>query len=168
MRSATWLSIICFVGLEVSLAVAKAPGGLYELSEVTVKDTRTGLVWQRLMDNSACGGDGLCTFDGARDYCAALQLGGSGDWRVPNMKELQTIVDETEQFRLVDSVAFPNIDVPPVGEVLMPGFTTGRFHYWTSTKLPGQPDRAGAVYFASGGGAIYFEVTRQFRVRCVR
>lgn len=52
----------------------------------TVTDHATGLVWQQA--------DYLSTdWQDAVDYCENLSLGMKTDWRLPNVKELQSIVD---------------------------------------------------------------------------
>ncbi|MCB1172476.1 MAG: DUF1566 domain-containing protein [Leptospiraceae bacterium] len=56
-------------------------------SNGTVTDSATSLVWQKADDGNSY------TFPGAINYCNSLSLGGQSDWRVPNAKELQSIVD---------------------------------------------------------------------------
>jgi len=53
----------------------------------TITDTATGLTW--MQSDSGLGMD----WESALNYCEALDLGGSSDWRLPNAKELQSIVD---------------------------------------------------------------------------
>ena len=53
----------------------------------TVTDNATGLTWQKSDDGQTR--DWL----GALQYCEALTLAGHDDWRLPNIKELQSIVD---------------------------------------------------------------------------
>jgi hypothetical protein len=52
----------------------------------TVTDNRTGLVWQRV--NSAA-----MVWTSAASYCDSLVLGGQSDWRLPNIKELYSLID---------------------------------------------------------------------------
>jgi len=56
-------------------------------SDGTVFDAATGLTWQQ--GDSGAGAD----WQGALAYCEALTLGGADDWRLPDAKELQSIVD---------------------------------------------------------------------------
>ena len=67
----------------------------------TVQDNITGLTWQRSPDTNGDGhldrGDKL-TLAQARALPAKLnaaKFGGFGDWRLPDVKELQSIVDYT-------------------------------------------------------------------------
>ncbi|MCP5088816.1 MAG: DUF1566 domain-containing protein [Rhodobacteraceae bacterium] len=53
----------------------------------TVTDRATGLMWAK--DDSKKGMD----WKTALAYCEDMQLGGHSDWRLPNAKELQSIVD---------------------------------------------------------------------------
>lgn len=55
----------------------------------TVTDHATGLMWQQ-----ADSGSGM-DWEAALTYAENLTEGGYGDWRLPNVKELQSIVDYT-------------------------------------------------------------------------
>jgi len=97
----------------------------------TITDRATGLTWQQ--------GDSGSTLDweGALATCEALDLAGHHDWRLPNTKELQTIVDYTR---------IPAID--PVFSMTDPSSW-----FWTSTTLlEGRPDALGdqGIYIAFG------------------
>jgi len=52
----------------------------------TVTDLRTGLMWQK-------GENERMDWFEALKYCQQLRLGGYSDWRLPNIKELNTILD---------------------------------------------------------------------------
>jgi hypothetical protein len=72
------------------LALAKAPTGRYTAANGTVKDNKTGLLWQQAWTSSKFPwGSGPGT---AQLYCANLSL-APGGWRLPTAKELQTLVD---------------------------------------------------------------------------
>ena len=62
----------------------------------TVTDRAMGLVWQLADDGQTR--DWL----GALQYCESLKLAGYNDWRLPNVKELQTIVDYTKNDPALD------------------------------------------------------------------
>jgi len=94
----------------------------------TVTDTRTGLVWQKQDDGNTR------TWDGALSYCEGLPLAGQNDWRLPNIKELESLTD--------DSRYNPAID---------PVFTgTKLSHYWSSTTYAYDPNYAWVVNFYDG------------------
>lgn len=65
----------------------------------TITDAATGLMWQQ-MDS----GQGM-NWKEALHYAQNLSLGGYGDWRLPNAKELQSIVDYTRSPETSDSAA---------------------------------------------------------------
>jgi len=65
----------------------------------TVTDHATGLMWQQL--DSAVGMD----WADALAYAEALELGGYRDWRLPNAKELQSILDYTRAPGITASAA---------------------------------------------------------------
>jgi len=111
----------------------------------TVGDPRTGLTWQSRVDATHR------SFDEARAYCAALAVAGRG-WRVPDMKELQTLIDESRADPALDPTLFP--DAASEG-------------FWTATPLAGTPGSAWFVDFFSGV-AYNAVVDHPYRVRCVR
>ncbi len=53
----------------------------------TITDLNTGLTWQQTPDFAS-----LRSWDEAQDYAASLQLTGYGDWRVPTIKELYSLI----------------------------------------------------------------------------
>lgn len=64
-----------------------ARNDFHDNGDGTVTDRATGLVWQRSDDGRTR------DWPAALAYCANLDLGGRRDWRLPNVKELQSIVD---------------------------------------------------------------------------
>ena len=107
----------------------------------TVTDQATGLMWQKA--DSAKG----MNWQEALAYAASAKLAGRSDWRLPNAKELQSIVDYTRSPSATQSAA-----ISPVFQVSK--LSDGDYpFYWTSTThLDGPPDRRGsaAVYIAFG------------------
>ncbi|CAK0776198.1 exported hypothetical protein [Gammaproteobacteria bacterium] len=108
-------------------------------SDGTVTDQATGLIWARcseLQKGSGCAGRvSLMTWDQALAAARSSHLGDYQDWRLPNVKELQSIVDYTADSPSINSAIFPN--VPPLP-------------YWTSSPDIGASDGAWAVDFGSG------------------
>ncbi len=109
----------------------------------TVVDLATGLMWQKA--DSLEGMD----WQEALQYAENLTLDGYDDWRLPNAKELQSIVDYS---RSPDTSNSPSID--PVFETSRIVNEDGRKdfpYYWTSTThLDGPMPQASAVYIAFG------------------
>jgi hypothetical protein len=63
----------------------------------TVSDTRAALMWQQ-----AENGWWLGTWEQAMAYCEALNLDGYSDWRLPNIRELESLLDDTHYFPACD------------------------------------------------------------------
>jgi hypothetical protein len=103
-------------------------------SEVT--DAQTGLVWRRcsagqIWSGTSCvGGLTVLTHEGALAY-AATQTG----WRLPNIKELTSLVDTSKRSPATDTVAFPG---------------TTSTTYWSSTPDVQLPSSAWGVEFSLG------------------
>jgi hypothetical protein len=74
----------------VRAGCASASTNRFSISGDTALDTITGVVWQR---GSASAG---MNSDDARTYCSTLSLGGQSGWRVPTIRELVSIFDETQ------------------------------------------------------------------------
>ncbi|HHW4679851.1 MAG TPA: Lcl C-terminal domain-containing protein [Xylella sp.] len=87
---------------------------------IITRDEKTGLEWaacsfglysNKLHDSEAEKG------------CRAVRIGGHGDWRLPTVDELLTLVDRSRYHPATDVDAFPNV------------VTEGFFRYWTSTPI---------------------------------
>lgn len=112
----------------------------------TITDTGSGLVWQQTDDNVKR------TWQDALDYCAASALPGTG-WRLPNIKELFSIVDYTKKDPAIDPI-----------------FTgTTRDEYWTSTTYGAGSEPWSAIYVHFLWGSSYrSSKSTTHLVRCVR
>jgi hypothetical protein len=89
-------------------------------SNGTITDTITGLMWQQV-------DGGEMTFDKATTYASNLVLGGYSDWRMPNIKELQSISEAT-------------IYNPSINKTYFSGISTTQC--WASTSLSNQSTKA--------------------------
>lgn len=141
-----------FLGAGAMLAVvltasaqANAPAGRYAIAGGTVTDTRTKLTWQQMAPSATY------TLAAAKTYCPTLgaSLGGTG-WRLPTIKELLTIVDDSQRNPSIDPTAFP---------------ATPSAAFWSSSP-PGAPG-AWDVIFTSGF-TTQLAATSTINVRCVR
>jgi hypothetical protein len=110
----------------------------------TVTDSCTGLMWQR---SSA----GTYNWQAALQYSDGLDLGGHTDWRLPNLRELRTLVDY--------SGVLPAID---------PVFQAIEEVYWTSSSFNGDLTHAWTVGFQEGEGNSHEAKVDPFPVRAVR
>ncbi len=60
----------------------------------TVTDKSTGLMWEQKTDDGSTGDKDIKrTWNASMQYCESLTLGGYTDWRLPNTKEQERIVD---------------------------------------------------------------------------
>lgn len=111
----------------------------------TVTDLATGLMWQQ--DDSENGID----WEDSLSYAENLEFANYDDWRLPNAKELQSIVDYTRSPSTTNSAAIdPVFNVSTIkdmnGETQYP-------YYWTgTTHLTGKGENAytSAVYISFG------------------
>lgn len=99
----------------------------------TVTDRATGLMWQQA--DSEVGMD----WPTALAYAEDLTLAGYTDWRLPNVKELQSIVDYTKSPSASDEANLgPAIDTDFFTLSVLPEGTTKTQpdygYYWTSTS----------------------------------
>ncbi len=110
----------------------------------TITDNATGLMWQQV-DNG-----NTYDWEDALFYAENLTLSGKSDWRMPNAKELQSIVDYTKS---------PNTSSSPAINALFactsitdPNGNTGQYgYYWTGSPLQDGPQPySDAVYFCFG------------------
>ncbi len=115
-----------------------------ENSDGTVTDESSGLMWEK--SDSIKGLD----WESALSYCEDLNLGGYRDWRLPNAKELQYIVDYSRSPDTTDSPAIDPIFDSTSFTNLMGENDWG--YYWTGTTHKSQKGGDEAVYIAFGRG----------------
>lgn len=113
----------------------KPPVRLIDNNNGTITDMATGLMWQKLTSASAL------TWEQALTYCENLSLAGYADWRLPNLKELQSINNELLKNPSVDTLLFKNIQIA---------------NYWTSTTLNGQNTKA--WYMNTAYGLVTYDI----------
>jgi hypothetical protein len=108
----------------------------------TVTDRATGLMWMKSDSGIPM------NWQQALDYAENLKYAGYDDWRLPNAKELQSIVDYSRSPLTTRSAA-----IDPVFQA-----TSIESYYWTSTThLDGPANMQGsaAVYIAFGRAMGY-------------
>ncbi len=131
----------------------------------TVTDRATGLTWQQ------AGTPEPMTWQEALAYCDTLNIGDPGEWRLPSIRELLSLVDYDRSAPSIDAAFFPGTAASP---------------YWSSTTAAGSKaygietfDGAWAVNFSHGatatskssGGIYTYESAKKKTkqsVRCVR
>ncbi|WP_264520185.1 DUF1566 domain-containing protein [Flavobacterium sp. N1994] len=115
----------------------------------TITDNLTQLTWQKVPNASAM------TWEQALTYAEGLTLGSTSDWRLPNIKELQSLNDE--------SVTNPSVNTAFFGSI-------GVKNYWSSTTLkPNTTNPSSAWYWNTQFGITTYDVKANSNyVICVR
>jgi hypothetical protein len=141
----------------------------------TVTDLNTRLTWEKKSDDeglhdrnrtyswSTSSGDSVWDWLDQVNEEGGAGFAGHNDWRLPNVKELLTIVDFEESEPAVSSVF--DHDCAPRCNVLNCSCTLGG--YWSSTTVSGRPTEAYWVSFRDGRVVVDSKDTTAF-VRAVR
>lgn len=142
---------IVFINNVNSRSVRCVRGDEYKTNEFVdteagmVVDVATALVWEQSDAATA-------NWQGAIDYCENLTLGTKDDWRLPNYKELQSLVDYTK-FNFAINVAF---------------FPNPQIDYWSSTTDEVNPGNAWSLSFNNGFATSNLKTLGTQYARCVR
>ena len=122
----------------------------------TVTDTRTGLMWKQCAEGlngtgCASGAPQTLSWAAALQQAEGSSFAGRYDWRLPNLKELQSLVEDCSYSPAINTNMFPN--TPSVFWSSSPSFefSSGTWH----------------VSFVSGTSAISNRFN-SFSVRLVR
>ncbi|HQP31126.1 MAG TPA: DUF1566 domain-containing protein [Deltaproteobacteria bacterium] len=116
----------------------------------TVTDTLTGLMWQKnpnVMIESS--------WSAALNLCDISTVGTYDDWRMPNLRELLSLLDYSVYPIVVDITAFPFLDSDDT-------------IYWTSTNVDGDDNSAWCVDIDSGITAAASKALSSYWVWAVR
>lgn len=138
-RLAQALSLL-LCGLLASPA-AQAGGPRFVAAGAEVTDTATGLIWARCSDGQTWDGSrcaGTATSFTWADALARARSAAAADglpWRLPNVKELATLVDDDRINPAINTEFFPN---------------TSRNGYWSSTYTTNGSFQAWYVRFDEG------------------
>lgn len=130
------------------------------LADGSIHDPRTGLVWDGCAlgqdDEAACtGSNTLITWQAALQHVQernAENWRGHANWRLPNIKELASLIDLAQRRPAIDTTIFLNASASA---------------HWSSTSYHAEPRMAWAVFF--GEGELYAkEKASRAAVRLVR
>jgi hypothetical protein len=129
---------------------ATAPAGRFTIGAAgagTVTDAKTGRIWQQIVSSLHY------TWAEAKTYCSGNTPGlpGAG-WRLPTIRELQSIVDDRNVSPAIDTTAFPS---------------TPADKFWSATPYAGSSSGAWNVNFFEGISTSG-DVFGTYYVRCVR
>ncbi len=117
----------------------------------TVTDNATGLMWMQQDSGYFAAGDdndGALNWEQALEWAETLEYAGYADWRLPNAKELQSIVDYTRSPVTSNSAAIDPVFSTSV--IIDEGGNTNYPFYWNSTTHANMHNGANAIYVAFG------------------
>lgn len=147
-------------------AVQSCPAGLLRIApdsrysdngNGTVTDNQTNLMWKQCSEGqSGTGCTGSATSLNWTDALAAganSNFAGYNDWRLPNVKELASLVERACRSPSINELRFPN--TVPTGS------------YWTSSSSAANAGNAWFVYFGNGG-LVPDGKTSDYQARLVR
>jgi hypothetical protein len=117
----------------------------------TVTDLATGLMWQKVPETSA-----LAWADAA-DTCAASNLANHGDWRLPSMQELLSLV------------AWAKSPSPYLSSVFSDGHGDyWQTMYWSGDTVASNDARAWCFDYSNASSSYTEDKTDPYGARCVR
>ena len=119
--------------------VREALDSRYQLlnGNTEVKDTQTGLIWQRCSLGQTWTGTSCTGTAAIYNWANVLQTAKNmgNDWRVPNIKELDSLVEEACYNAAINETFFPN---------------TMSSYYWSSSPMAFSSSHAWVVLFNDG------------------
>jgi hypothetical protein len=138
---------VALAALAGGLAYANTGPCTYMVKAGAATDSLTGLTWET--DPT----DATYTPGNAATHCNGLMLDGNGPgvWRVPTLRELQTIVHEGNANPAIDTNTF-TIGSDPI--------------CWSSTPVAAAPGNLWGVQFTDGA-VLTYGTTDMHAVRCV-
>jgi len=121
----------------------------------TVTDNCTGLMWQQatadINGNGEVGAGDSIYWREALEYCERLNFAGYDDWRLPNVKELHSILDLGRTGPAIDSIFDSTVSA-----------------YWSSTSCVDVAELAWGVDFFFGYVNTVDKLSQRRPVRAVR
>jgi hypothetical protein len=152
----TW-AVNCTAGLSAS-----NPDTMYvDHGDGTVTDTRTGLMWKKCSEGQAWSSNTcssatdrtLHTWSAALELAANSTFAGYDNWRLPNRKELASLVEECRSYPAINDTLFPN---------------TSSSYVWSASSYAVNSSQS--WYMVGHNGAAYGDGSRSsaYAVRLVR
>lgn len=119
--------------------------GPYTSKSKTVIDQGTGLEWQKKTSNTPV------NWQNALAYCENLSLDYQNDWRLPNIRELKSLVDYSRYYPAIDP------EIPCKSST-----------YWSATSVASDTQTSAWSVFFGNGDDIWKIKSMSLNVRCVR
>ncbi|MFZ1640196.1 MAG: DUF1566 domain-containing protein [Candidatus Contendobacter sp.] len=133
---------------------ATTPTSDFTLDDVngTAYHNKTGLTWKRCAEGQSWNSGNCTGTAGTYTWLQALQRGptigtfaGFNDWRLPNLKELNSIVEQRNWKPAINATVFPNTPT-----------TDPQFYFWSASPFAPFASVAWYVQFDSGySGDLY-------------
>lgn len=123
-----------------------------EVDHNTVTDNVTGLIWASDGNGAGCYSGGTRTWKEAIAWAEGLDFAGSTEWRLPNRRELESLVNAEIFNPCINTTYFPN---------------TPSTYYWSSTTSVDTTTYAWRVVF-NVGIVDYDDKGNAFYARAVR
>ncbi len=119
----------------------------------TVTDRASDLMWMQVDSGALEGSEGAMTWEQALQWAENLEYAGYSDWRLPNIKELQSIVDYSRSPDITNSPAIDPIFFTTA--ITNPGGALDYPYFWSSTTHLDNQRSSNAAYIAFGRGLGY-------------
>ena len=118
----------------------------------TITDNATGLMWVKDATGTGCNSGAADTWANQIAFCEGSTFAGYSDWRMPNIKELLSIVDFSRYNEAID----------PIFTHTVPQY------YWSSTTYAGGATFAFTVFLDTGEEITNNKTGTPYCVRPVR
>ena len=145
LRGGQWLVVLVLLGAcpavfaEVVAVPTTPTSDFTDNKDGTVTHKSTKLTWMRCAfgqtwTGTTCSGT-ASTFDYATALLVTQTFAGKSDWRLPNVRELQTLVERAKVNPAINTELFPN---------------TSNSEFWSSSPDIGNTNEAWSVRFSDG------------------
>lgn len=139
------LSSILILTSSIFLSLSAHAIGPYASRNDTVTDLGTGLQWQKNPSLKPH------NWQNGLAYCENLSLDSHSDWRLPNIRELKSLVDYSRYYPAIAA------DIPCQSSI-----------YWSATSVASDTQTSAWSVFFGNGDDIWKVKSMSFNVRCVR
>jgi hypothetical protein len=148
-------------GCTTAIAESTPDSQLIDNGDLTVTDRFTGLMWKQCAEGQTndvnCSGTAVnynwqSSLEIPETLNAGVGFAGYTDWRLPNIKELNSIIDEACGFPAMNTTRFPN---------------ASSNQFWSSSPDAGDEGRAWRVNFVDGRVSSTGRLSK-YNVRLVR
>ncbi len=121
--------------------------------EVVTVDNVTGLMWASDGSGAGCNFGNQTIWDAALDWAEGLTFAGYSDWKLPNRRQLESLIDSGIYDPTINTAYFPN---------------TVSSEYWSGSTYAKGTTRAWTVSFSEGYLNNPSKVATPYYVRAVR